>query len=574
MKITNKRLVSILLCLAMVLAVLPVAAFATGTTTLYCAAPDTWTNANVYWWGSAGTNPSWPGEAMTLGSDGLWYYAVPSDATNVIFNNGSVQTSNLDMPADDNVQYNYEAGSWSTYGAEVEVPETVYYLRGTMNNWEATDALTNNGDGTYSITLDLAAGTYEYKAAVADWSWSCPADANASLTLEADDSVTFTLDLAANTVVATAGSIAEPDPMVIDSVIAVGAGSGNFLYGIEWDPAASLNAMENTDGVYTVTYMGVAAGTYEYKFAANGVWSISWGAGCETVSGETYDAYLNGNNNTLNVAVDNSTVTLTLDLSGMDYVTGEGAKCSVEVVEPAVSSAPEAMILGDNAFEIVDGDTNALTSTFTATEAGVLIVNVSAMSTFDAYEQVWSDVPEAYIPMQFGRMYAIQVNGEQVWLPAEVQVEAGDVVTIGVQSYMGNAAKMTVNLSTRELGSKDVKWQLKGDATPNDEAVDLRLISYMESLNYSSVAFNVTINGVTQTLPCTKVYESINANGTPVAAGELFDYANYLVTYIIEGVPASAFDSEIEVTVTWTDLEGNETTSTETRTIVISDNWA
>ncbi len=541
MKITNKRLVSILLCLAMVLAVLPVAAFPAGTTTLYCAAPDSWTNANVYWWGSS-TSVSWPGEAMTLGTDGLWYYAVPSDATNVIFNNGSVQSDDLVMPADDKVQFNYSAKEWVTYGSEIIVPETVYYLRGTMNGWGATDALTNNGDGTYSITVSLAAGDYMYKVGTDDWSWSCPA-ADASLSLAEDCDVTFVLDVEAYTVTATAGSIVVPE---YDYYVAGSAG----LCGVEWDPTQNLMAADGED-LYTITFSNIEAGSYEFKVTTG-----SWDTPAYGNNGENYVITVDALSN----------VTINFNAATTEI--------TVDIAEVALSSAPATLVLGDNAFEIVDGDTNALTSTYTATEAGVLVVNVSAMSTFDAYEQVWNDVPAAYIPMQFGRMYAILVNGRQVWLPGEVQVEAGDEITVGVQSYMGNAAKVTVNLSIRELGSKDVKWQLKGDASPNDETVDLRLISYMESLSYSSVVFNVTVNGVTQNLPCTKVYESINANGTPVAAGELFDYANYLVTYIIEDVPASAFDSEFEVSVTWTDLDGNATTSTETRTIVISDNWA
>ena len=578
MKITNKRLVSILLCLAMVLAILPMAVFAADTTTVYYYNASNWSTVSVYWWGSAGSNPGWPGNTMTDLGNGYWSYEIPSDLVGkegVIFNNANgAQTANLTMPTTGENCFN--GSSWIEYtGEEIEVVID-YYLRGEMNGWDTSAKMTDNGDGTYSITMDLAAGTYEYKAAIADWSWSCPAGDNASLTLETDDTVTFTLDVAANTVTVSSGSVVEPEPMVIESVIAVGAGSGNFLYGFEWDPAASMNAMEGVDGVYTVTYMGVAAGTYEYKFAANGNWDISWGAGCETVSGEIYDAWFNGNNNILNVTADGSVVVLTLDLSAMDYVTGEGATCSVQVIEPAVSSAPETLVLGDNAFEVVDGDTSALTSTYTATEAGILVVNVTAMSTYDANSGEWSDVPAAYIPMQFGRMYAVLINGRQAWLPGEVEIAAGDVVEIGIQSYMGNAVKATVNLSIREPGVNDVKWQLPANASPNDATTDLRLMTWVDSLDYySSVTFNVSVDGVAkEPLTVTNVYSAVMANGQAVAAADLFGYqASYIATYVITDVPVEAYDSEIQVTVTWTDMDGNETTS-ETRTFVISDNWA
>ena len=572
MKTTSKRLVGILLCLAMVLAVLPMAVSAAGTTKLYCAAPSSWSSCNVYWWGSS-TGTSWPGEAMTQGSDGLWYYAVPSDATNVIFNNGNgTQTADLDMPADNKVQWNYDAKEWVTYGSDVPVVETVYYLRGTMNGWGATDALTKQADGTYAITVSLAAGTYEYKVGTEDWGWSCPAE-NAALTVEVDGNVTFVLNVDAYTVTVTgAGEPApepQPDPMVIESVIAVGEGSGNFLYDVEWDPAFSLNGMEETEGVYTITYMGVAAGTYEYKFAANGTWGISWGAGCETVSGETYDAYYNGNNNILNVAVDNSTVILTLDLTGMDYVTGAGAKCSVEIIEPAVSSAPEALVLGSNNYAIASGDSNPVSSTYIVEKDGILSVTPSAMTTAEG------EVPAAYIPMQFGRMYALIVNGEQVWLPCEIEVAAGDEVTVAVMSYMGAETAITIDLAIREPGVKDVKWQLAAGTNADSATTDLRLISWVDSLDYSNVSFNVSVDGVAMgALSCNKVYTAVKANGNTYSASDLFgDNAAYIVTYVITGVPASAFDSEFEVTVTWTDLYGNETNS-ETRTFVISDKWA
>ena len=565
MKLTNKRLVSILLCLAMVLAMLPMAVF---------AATDYYLRGSMNGWAAGDSNK------MTDNGDGTYSITMDLAAGSYEFKGavadwswscpgGSNMTLTLD--ADDTVTFtlnptantlNYTLGSGT-------VVETSYYLRGSMNDWGATDAnkMTKNEDGTYSITMDLVAGTYTYKAAIADWSWSCPSGDNASLTLDADDTVTFTLDLAANTLTYTlaSGAVVEPDPMVIESVYAVGTGSGNFLYGVEWDPASSFNVMDGVDNVYTITYMNVAAGTYGYKFAANGTWDISWGTGCETVAGETYDAWFNGSDNTLNVAVDGSTVTLTLDLSAMDFVTGAGAKCSVTIEEPAVSSAPEALVLGSNDFSIAAGDTNAVTSTYVVEKAGFLTVNVSAMTTADG------EVPEAYIPMQFGRMYALLVNGEQVWLPCEIEVAAGDEVTIGVQSYMGSETSATIDLAIREPGVNDIKWQLNADATADSKSVDLRLISWVDSLDYQNVTFVVTIDGQTAELACETVYTGINSNGAVITDLTMFnDTAAYFVTYTIEGLEADFFGSEITVTMNWTDLEGNVTES-ETRTIVVSD---
>ena len=116
------------------------------------------------------------------------------------------------------------------------------------------------------------------------------------------------------------------------------------LLGAGWNPSA--NQMSSAMGVYSITLENVAAGTYEYKFAANGNWDLSWGAGCETVSGESYEVYVGGGNNTLIVAEDGSTVTLTLDITTMDIYTGAGATCSatVEAPEAKPSVAPTITI--------------------------------------------------------------------------------------------------------------------------------------------------------------------------------------------------------------------------------------
>jgi hypothetical protein len=43
-------------------------------------------------------------------------------------------------------------------------------LRGDMNGWDESTALTYNGDGSYSVSVALTAGTYGFKLASADWS--------------------------------------------------------------------------------------------------------------------------------------------------------------------------------------------------------------------------------------------------------------------------------------------------------------------------------------------------------------------------------------------------------------------
>ena len=78
-----------------------------------------WSKVNVYTWDANGnaTTGQWPGSAMTKVSGNIYSYEVPSNAVNIIFNNGSAQTSDLTIPTNGRNQYNYASGSWSTYSA-------------------------------------------------------------------------------------------------------------------------------------------------------------------------------------------------------------------------------------------------------------------------------------------------------------------------------------------------------------------------------------------------------------------------------------------------------------------------
>lgn len=69
---------------------------------------------------------------------------------------------------------------------------------------------------------------------------------------------------------------------------------------------------------------------YQVKFAANGDWTDNWG-GEFKASGVQTDADYNGGNITIDVPEDNSTVKLTLDLTGFDYASKTGAKFTVEI---------------------------------------------------------------------------------------------------------------------------------------------------------------------------------------------------------------------------------------------------
>ena len=93
-----------------------------GVITLYCDASVVgWKAVCIYaWTGDTQYTGAWPGTPMTLasGESGIYTFELTTDATNVIFNNGSgVQTSNLIVPTFDTGfnMYCPDDGSWTGY---------------------------------------------------------------------------------------------------------------------------------------------------------------------------------------------------------------------------------------------------------------------------------------------------------------------------------------------------------------------------------------------------------------------------------------------------------------------------
>lgn len=122
-----------------------------------------------------------------------------------------------------------------------------------------------------------------------------------------------------------------------------------------------------------------------------------------------------------------------------------------------------------------------------------------------------------------------------------------------------------------------IKWQLPAGASAEDTTTDLRLITFVDSLeDYSKVSFTVSFADAsgqvrTATWNSTNAYETINANGMTIAPSQLFgDGANYLLTFLITGWPQTYFDTEITVTVNRYTNDG-DLHSTATRSFVISD---
>lgn len=201
MKTKTLRRLSILLCLALVLAMLPVAASASGDTiTVYFQNNWKWSEVSVHYWNadkSIGTE--WPGVAMTYvetNADGNDIYSaeIPTGLAGVIFNgikdDGSGNRDQSPDIADIQTGVCYymkwdNGNQVGTYeyapsGGEVEPSEPSqpaatydYYVAGNMNGWNAKAdgyGMTKNGS-VYEYTMTLEAQSEAYALKVTDGTW-------------------------------------------------------------------------------------------------------------------------------------------------------------------------------------------------------------------------------------------------------------------------------------------------------------------------------------------------------------------------------------------------------------------
>ena len=187
------------------------------TITVYFTNSKGWEVVNIHCWNADGAITTWPGTAMTYyrtnsqGQD-IYKYEVPAEAESIGFN-GFTSTDSSDKskqtvtitgdalkdgygyyvtsPSSDG---RWNVDSWNEAGVETttatteattvttaattaatdptettteatkpQLTESNYYLRGSLADWDPGKVMYLNADGSASVTLELAAGTYEFK---------------------------------------------------------------------------------------------------------------------------------------------------------------------------------------------------------------------------------------------------------------------------------------------------------------------------------------------------------------------------------------------------------------------------
>ena len=394
MKKTNRRIRQVLclmLALVMVLGMFPATHVqAAEGSTLYLVPNANWKKDNarfaIYYWNSAGTN-TWV--SMTdADKDGVYEATVPAGYDNIIFcrmnpnasannwNNKWNQTADLKVPTNGTNCYTVKentwdkgGGTWSTVTPEPEETEPIvtepietepapapagtYYVAGVAalcgsewNNADPANLMTWNGTAFEKVYTNVPAGTYQFKITDGTWDNTWGKDGqNYTFAVSATCDVTITFDPDTKAVNAAGTGVGAVTGLQIASITAVGAGSGNFLNGKSWDVAAAVNHMSANGSVYTITYAGVAAGTYEVKFAANDSWNDNWGSSGSAYTSGKAEAVYNGQNIKFTVK-EKCDVTLTLDLTNFKYSTKNGATYTISMVvpEPEITEPTEPTV--------------------------------------------------------------------------------------------------------------------------------------------------------------------------------------------------------------------------------------
>ena len=212
--------------------------------------------------------------------------------------------------------------------------------------YSKTFAATPAGDSyQVKVVKNVANGTNpETGETVWDQTWIGYDNTENNLTFDvtAACDVTVTYNPTTNEINVTGDSVKIVKDLKVDYVLPVGNGFQSWLNGEDWKVDAESNKMEMvSDKVYKITFKGVTSSdNYEFKFAANGSWAANWGLP-ETENsapvGKDFDLTYNAQNMVLDTVAlgyaegSSIDVTLTLDLSGFDYPSKQGAKANITI---------------------------------------------------------------------------------------------------------------------------------------------------------------------------------------------------------------------------------------------------
>lgn len=227
-------------------------------TVVYYKNTKNWQTPRAHMWQSESRATTWPGTEMTSLGDG-WYCVDAGNYKSIIFNNGSSQTENLQIPQNVSAAA-YVDGKWET------VTYKILHPWGESGTW--TDkTLTDDGDGYYSLSEKWCDAECDVRCYISGSPVGDPYTIEKkNITLENNpqkgDVCTFTYNPADKSLTVTKGT-----PLPYKEVYIFGGVNVN-----EWDNTEKYAKMECNEGVYTYnfTYDGKSALWAFYARRKNG----------------------------------------------------------------------------------------------------------------------------------------------------------------------------------------------------------------------------------------------------------------------------------------------------------------
>ncbi len=327
------------------------------------------------------TDPTWAdgGVQMTDNGDGTFTLADYTFANDALFQVVDVSTNTwyghngtaaIDASNHENVtiatgyenNFSIAAGTYTfvvdfnnktmTVSGDFSTPDTgkTLQLRGSFNEWGNTDAFTDNGDGTYSITLNMSKGDefkvvdatdgdvwYGYNTGDESLFWiNGSAHTDIQLTTS-DGSNNFYVGVGGTwTLTVDYATKKLNGSRVIENYGVLG---DEAIFGSNWADDVVMTQADTNPNVYeaTLTAVDIAAGNYDYKVRADQDWG--W-----------YDLPMTGNE-TLNVPADGLyDITFSLNIESH---TLEATLTPITSISVTISEAEYATIYYENiAFQI------------------------------------------------------------------------------------------------------------------------------------------------------------------------------------------------------------------------------
>ncbi len=290
MKRISKILALVLIVMTVLMSLAAINASAADVVRVYCENEAGWDEVYCYYWGGS-NGPNWPGNKMTYDAElDLWYYDIPSDHSQCIFNNGKgVQTVDLFVPSDDQVVYNNHAKAWGVIGGDFGEPETIKLYVNNTAGWKSVYCF--NADENWNAEATWPGSLMTYDADLDLWYYNVPAGhywcifnggndqpQTSNLIIPTDDAVVY--DNTTGLWATLEGDVEVPTAPTY-TIAGSDMDNNGSIFGTAWDTnnADNLMTYDEETGVYTIVYENVPAGSYKFKACQNNGWDVCYGGG-------------------------------------------------------------------------------------------------------------------------------------------------------------------------------------------------------------------------------------------------------------------------------------------------------